>query len=35
MRIAINREVDELLDIVQVKLECCHASKINAMRGDK
>ena len=35
MRAAINREVDELLDIVQVKLECCHASKINAMRGDK
>lgn len=35
MRVAINREVDELLDIVQVKLECCHASKINAMRGDK
>ena len=35
MRTAINREVDELLDIVQVKLECCHASKINAMRGDK
>lgn len=35
MRAAINREVDELLDIVQVKLECCHASKINAVRGDK
>lgn len=35
MRAAINREVDELLDIVQVKLECCHASMINAMRGDK
>lgn len=35
MRAAINREVDELLDIVQVKLECCRASKINAMRGDK
>lgn len=35
MRGAINREVDELLDIVQVKLECCYASKINAMRGDK
>lgn len=35
MRAAINREVDELLDTVQVKLECCHASKINAMRGDK
>lgn len=35
MRAAINREVDELLDIVKVKLECCHASKINAMRGDK
>ncbi len=35
MRAAINREVDELLDIVQVKLECCHASKSNAMRGDK
>lgn len=35
MRTAINREVDELLDIVQVKLECCYASKINAMRGDK
>lgn len=35
MRAAINREVDELLDIIQVKLECCRASKINAMRGDK
>lgn len=35
MRGAINREVDELLDIVQVKLECCHASMVNAMRGDK
>lgn len=35
MRTAINREVDELLDIVQVKLECCHASMVNAMRGDK
>lgn len=35
MRVAINREVDELLDIVQVKLECCHASMVNAMRGDK
>ena len=32
MRTAINKEVDELLDIVQVKLECCHASKINAIR---
>ena len=35
VRIAINREVDELLDIIQVKLECCHASMVNAMRGDK
>ena len=35
MRAAINREVDELPDIIQVKLECCRASKINAMRGDK
>ena len=35
VRMAINREVDELLDIIQVKLECCYASKINAMRGDK
>ena len=35
MRAAINREVDELLDIIQVKLECCRASKINAMRGGK
>lgn len=35
MRGAINRAVDELIDIVQVKLECCYASKINAMRGDK
>lgn len=35
VRVAINREVDELLDIIQVKLECCHASMVNAMRGDK
>lgn len=35
MRGAINRAVDELIDIVQVKLECCYASKINAMKGDK
>ncbi len=35
VRMAINREVDELLDIIQVKLECCHASMVNAMRGDK
>lgn len=35
VRMAINREIDELLDIVQVKLECCHASMVNAMRGDK
>ena len=35
MRGAINRTVDELIDIIQVKLECCYASKINAMRGDK
>lgn len=35
VRVAINREIDELLDIVQVKLECCHASMVNAMRGDK
>lgn len=35
MRGAINRAVDELIDIIQVKLECCYASKINAMRGDK
>ena len=35
VRVAINREVDELLDIIHVKLECCHASMVNAMRGDK
>lgn len=35
VRMAINREIDELLDIVQVKLECCRASMVNAMRGDK
>lgn len=35
VRVAINRAVDELLDIIQVKLECCHASMVNAMRGDK
>lgn len=35
VRMAINREVDELLDIIQAKLECCHASMVNAMRGDK
>lgn len=35
MRGAINRAVDELIDIVQVKLECCYASKIDAMKGDK
>lgn len=35
MRTAINREVDELLDIIQVKLECCRASMVNAKREGK
>ena len=35
VRKAIRSETDCLLDEIQVKIECCRASRINAMRRGK